>query len=289
MIDSHAHLWQAGSLQTRWLERPPFLGDVRWQPLRASFTPAMLRRLLAEQRLEGVVLVEAAAALEETEALLAHAADNAWVLGLVGWLPLADARAFDAALQRYADRSALVGVRHQIHAEPDPDWVLRAAVVENLDRLAAAGLAFDYVGVNLRHLDNLARLADACPDLIIVLDHLNSPPIAEGTLDPWRQKLAEAARRPNVVAKLSGLETCSNWASWSLADWRPFLDHALEVFGADRLMLGSNWPVSTLAGSYADTWRAHRSWLAGLSEGEQVAIASKTARRVYRLRPAVDY
>ncbi|MEM7225654.1 MAG: amidohydrolase family protein [Pseudomonadota bacterium] len=281
MIDAHAHVWRAGSLQIQWLDTPPVAGDPRWAPLRATFSPEMLRDLLAAEGLEAAVLVEAADALEETEALLAITRAHDWALGAVGWLPLAEPAAFAAGLARYGDNPGLVGLRHMIHGEADPNWVLQTSVVDSLRQLGAAGLAFDYVGVSLDHLDSLARLANACPDTTIVLDHLNSPPIAEGPFQPWAARLSAAAERPNVVAKVSGLEICSTWRAWRAADWRPYLDLALRAFGAERLMLGSNWPVSTLSASYAKTWAAHRAWLATLSESEQAAVATGTARRVY--------
>lgn len=281
ITDTHVHLWEAGSLQTQWMEKPPYRGDPRWQPLRASFRPEDLRALMDANRIDGAVLVEAVDDLDETDALLAIAREHDWVAGVVGWLPLADAPALEAALERVGDAAALVGVRHLINTEPDPDWVLQDAVVAGLNRIAQAGLSFDYIGISMDHLQRLPALADACPGLTIVLDHLNNPPIAEGAFQPWGDLLGKAATRTNVVAKISGLEMCCRWGHWTAADWRPYADHALACFGPDRLMLGSNWPVSTLSGNYAQIWAAHRDWLSRLSETEQAAIASATARRVY--------
>ncbi len=281
MIDTHVHVWQAGSIQTAWMDKPPFRDDPSWDPLRESFPPSAFEDLMAAEGLDGAVLVEAADALEETDTLLGLAQEHDWVVGVVGWLPLADTADFGAALERYSGTSKLAGVRHQIHTEPDPDWVLQPPVVASLGRLGATGLSFDYVGLTMDHLSRLPRLADACPGLTIVLDHLNNPPIAEGEFQPWAENLAEAAARVNVMAKISGLEICSSRDGWTAADWRPYVDYALEVFGPERLMLGSNWPVSTLAGRFDETWAAHRSWLSSLSEYEQTAISAQTAQRIY--------
>ena len=106
-------------------------------------------------------------------------------------------------------------------------------------------------------------------------------PERKGAFQPWADLLGKAAARTNVAAKLSGLEMCCRWGDWTAVDWRPYADHALACFGPDRLMLGSNWPVSTLSGRYEQIWAAHRAWLSGLSETARVAIASATARRVY--------
>ncbi len=280
-IDIHVHLWKAGSLQTQWMEKPPYRGDPKWQPLRASFSPGDLQALMDANSVDGAVLVEAVDDLEETDALLAIARAHDWVTGVVGWLPLADPPALEAALERFGDDPALVGVRHLINTEPDPDWVLQDAVIAGLNRIAHVGLRFDYVGIISEHLERLPRLADACPELTIVIDHLNSPAIAEGAFQPWADLLATAASRTNVAAKVSGLEMCAPWGDWTAADWRPYVDHALACFGPNRLMLGSNWPVSTLSGHYDEIWAAHRTWLSGLSEAEHAAIAGETAHRVY--------
>ncbi|MEM9592288.1 MAG: amidohydrolase family protein [Pseudomonadota bacterium] len=280
-IDAHVHLWEAGSLQTQWMDKPPYRGDPKWQPLRASFRPEDLQALMEANSIDGAVLVEAVDDLNETNALLEIARAHDWVAGVVGWLPLADANALEAALDRVGDNAALVGARHLINTEPDPDWVLQDTVIAGLNRITQGDLSFDYIGLSLDHLERVPRLADACPALTIVLDHLNNPPIAEGAFEPWADLLGKAAERPNVVGKISGLEMCCRWGDWTPEDWRPYVDHALACFGPDRLMLGSNWPVSTLSGGYAQVWSAHRAWLSGLSETEQTAIASATAGRVY--------
>ena len=281
LIDGHVHVWQAGSLQTAWLEKAPYCDDPGWAPLRGTFLAEDYQALLRAEQLAGAVLVEAADSLQETEALIELARRHDWVKGVVGWLPLADRARFAAAMVQYDEVSALVGVRHMIHDEADPNWVIQEPVVDSICDLGRAGLSYDFVGVTLDHLENLARLADACPATWIVLDHLNNPPIADGIFEPWATALAKAAARPNVVAKVSGLEMCSRWGDWGLIDWQPYLDHALEVFGANRVMLGSNWPVSTMSGSFAEIWNTHRCWLARLSSNEQVAIGWKTAYRVY--------
>lgn len=281
LIDSHVHIWHSRSLQTAWLDREPYCDDPRWAPLRGAFPAEDYQALLYAEGLASAILIQAADALEETGALIECACQHDWVKGVVGWLPLGDRDALAHAMAQYGNAPSLVGVRHMIHDEPDPDWVLRKPVVESIIELGRAGLSFDFIGVTLEHWENLPRLADSCPDTWIVLDHLNNPPIDAATFEPWAAALTEAAARPNVAAKVSGLEMCARWGDWTLTDWRPYLDHALETFGADRLMLGSNWRVSTLSGSFAQTWSAHRDWLALLSEEEQAAIGWQTANRVY--------
>src|SRR5262245_29607870 len=172
-----------------------------------------------------------------------------------------------------------------INVEPDPDWIVRSDVLDGLRVLAARGLTFDYVGILPRHLEHVPFIAQRIPDLRIVIDHLGKPPIAAGEFEPWGLLLARAARMPNVFAKLSGLDTGSAF-EWGAADIAPYVDRALELFGPERLMFGSDWPVANLRGGYSKVWRETTRALARLSRTERDRILGGTAIEFYRLRVA---
>lgn len=282
VIDAHQHFWTYGTYQTSWMEAPPYAGDPAFGPLRRSFQPEDLVPELQAAGVDYTVAVEAADGPAETDALLAVAHDNAWIAGVVGWAPLADPRGLDRALERGADQPALVGVRHLVNVEPDPDWIIRPEVLNGLRRLASQGLAFDYVGITDRHLRHVPLIARQIPDLRIVIDHLGKPPITSGDLDHWSTLLAAAAEMPNVFAKISGLDAGVGDA-WNAATIAPAVERALEAFGPPRLMFGSDWPVANLRGGYARVWLETNRALAGLSTAERECILGGTARRFYRL------
>jgi L-fuconolactonase len=229
----------------------------------------------------------------ETPELLALAATSDLIAGVVGW---ADLTAPDLA-DRIAELTArpggdkLVGLRHQVQSEPDPQWLTRADVLRGLAAVARAGLVYDLV-ITPGQLPAAAQAAAAVPDLLFVLDHLGKPGIASastqsGSTQPWERDLRRLAALPNTAGKLSGLVTEADWHRWQVADLRPYAEVALDAFGPDRLMFGSDWPVCTLAASYGEVLQAARDLTAQLGAAEREAIFAGTATRLYRLRPGL--
>ena len=273
-IDAHQHFWDVES------------GDYAWPTaadglIHRTFGPDDLEPLLAPNGMDATVLVQAADTLKDTDSMLAAAADRPWIAGVVGWVPLEDPVAAAEALDGRAG-SALRGIRHLIHHEPDPDWIVRPAVDEGLTQLERRGLAFDVVAVFPDHLRHVPSVADRHPGLTLVIDHLAKPPFQADGWPRWRDELRAAAARPNVVAKVSGLDTAAG-PGWTVDDVRPALDTALEAFGPDRLMFGSDWPVSLLTSTYARIVEVGRELVERLSEPDRSAVLGRTARRVYRL------
>ena len=227
----------------------------------------------------------------ETPELLALAARSGQpgrpprVAGVVGWVDLTDPGVADAlaALSAAEGGDRLVGIRHLVQSEDDPQWLCRPDVRNGLRAVAAAGLAYDLL--TLPHqLPAAAATARELPDLRFVLDHLSKPPIARGEPRPWADELRALAACPNVAAKLSGLVTEADWRTWTVADLRPYAEVALDAFGPARLMFGTDWPVCLLAAdSYGDVVAAARELTAGLSEDERGDVFAGTARRWYRL------
>ena len=278
-VDSHHHLWRLAN-GYRWLD-PPELA-----PIRRDFTVADLRAALPTTGTTRTVLVEAGreAAAEVTE-FLAIAEATEEVAGVVGWAELTDPDLAGtlAGHQAGSDGRWLVGIRSQVQGQPDPDYLRRPDVLAGLATVAAAGLAFDLV-VRVDQLPAAADAAAAVPRCRFVLDHLGKPAIAAGGYERWRALVAPLARQPNVVAKVSGLVTEADWANWTVDDLRPYVATALELFGPDRLMFGSDWPVCRLAASYDRVVEALADALGRLSPAESAAIWSGTATEVYRLR-----
>jgi L-fuconolactonase len=276
-----------------------WIDPVVMAAINADFTPADLPA--AAHGVSTTVVVQSANLWSEGRELLAITASDAGraarIGGVVAWADLLDPGVADrvAALRSGPGGSALVGIRTQVQAEPDPAYLDRADVRRGIAAACAAGaasaggLVFDLV-VRAEQLPACARLAAALPEVSFVLDHLGKPRLDPGggagnaaRLAAWERDLADLAARPNVAAKLSGLVTEARWDAWRPDDLRPAVDRALEVFGPDRLMFGSDWPVCLLASDYGGWMATLGDLLAGLSEDESAAVWAGTARRVYQL------
>jgi L-fuconolactonase len=278
LIDAHHHLWRLDGGY-------PWLAGPGLDLLRRDFLVADLRAVIGPAGVARTVLVEAGRqdAAEVTE-FLAVADATAEIAGVVGWV---DLTAPDLAGTLAGHRAGpgghlLVGGRSQVQGEPDPDHLCRADVLAGLASVAAAGLAFDLV-VRVDQLPAAAHAAAAVPQCRFVLDHLGKPAIAAGGYARWREAITPLARRPNVTAKLSGLVTEADHTRWTVADLRPYVATAYELFGPDRLMFGSDWPVCLLAAPYPRVVEALAQVLGELDTRERAAVWGGTAARVYRL------
>jgi L-fuconolactonase len=274
LVDAHLHLWDLQLSRYAWLT--PALG-----PLYATFTPAQARSELASCGVTAAVLVQAEDSERDTELMLEVAADEPWVAGVVGWITLDDPASAEAQLDRWQSSSAFCGVRHLLHDDPREGLLALPAVRASLRLVAERGLAFDVPDAWPRNLRGAAELAAALPGLPVVIDHLGKPPFGGHDWDAWREALAAVAAQPNAVAKISGLEQPGR--PLSVGDVRPAWDTALELFGPDRLMWGSDWPMTVRSGGYAPTRRVLDELVAELSVAEREAVLEGTATRVYRL------
>lgn len=278
IIDAHQHVWDLSRARYDWLG--PAHGPI--------FRTVTEDELLPELRrcgVDGVVLVQAADNAEDTALMLATAAEHPEVVAVVGHVPLEDPAATAEQLEVLAADPLVVGIRNLIHDRPDPDFLIRPEVLESLGLVAAAGLAFDVVSVLPRHLEHVPVLARRHPDLTLVVDHLSKPPIGEPDAEPWRTLLARAAEHPRVHAKVSGLYPGADMTAWTTDAIRPFVAHAIQHFGADRLMYGGDWPVSVLAGGYTAVWEGLAPIIAELSAEEARAVLGETAVRCYGIDP----
>lgn len=273
-IDSHHHLWRYQPESYPWI-------TPELEVLRRDWLVADLEAEMAGSGIDAAIAVQARQDVEETRWLLDLAAESPRICGVVGWVPLCDARV-EEALDEFRAESRLVGIRHIVHDEPDDDFLLRGDFNRGVALLAPRGLVYDILILE-RHLPQTLAFAGRHPDQSFVVDHIAKPLIRRGELEPWRQRMKELAQRENVVVKLSGMVTEADWGGWTPADLEPYFDVVLAAFGPRRLMFGSDWPVILLASSYA-RWKAVvDGWLAPLSADERREIQSGTAARVYRI------
>jgi L-fucono-1,5-lactonase len=279
VIDAHLHVWDLAVRDQDWIT------GARMAPIRRTFTLDDLRPTARAAGVEATVLVQTVSAAAETPELLALAAVDPLVGGVVGWTDLTSP-AIAGELARLASGPGgdyLVGIRHQVQSEPDRDWLRRPDVIRGLRAIAAAGWCYDLV-VQPHQIPAASYVATAVPGLTLVLDHAGKPAVAAGDLGAWASAIGEFAALPNTTCKLSGLVTEAPPGAAPQAFAR-VADVVLNAFGADRVMFGSDWPVCLLASDYAGVMALARSLVAGLSDAERAAVFGGTAARVYRIGP----
>jgi L-fuconolactonase len=278
-IDTHQHFWRYDAAEYAWI------GD-NMASLKRDFRPDDVRPAMTRAGIDACIAVQARQTAEETTALLAWADAHPWIAGVVGWTDL-EADEIEETLDRLARHPLLVGVRHIVQDEPDDRFLLRRPFCRGIGCLDTFGLTFDIL-VYPRHLPVVAEFVARFPAQRFVLDHLAKPDIRSRRFDAWTRDLAMVAAHPNVMAKLSGLVTEASWSDWKAADLRPCLDVAVELFGCDRLMVGSDWPVCTLAAEYERVMGVFTGYLASRTGAERDAVLGGNAHRFWRLPVAAD-
>jgi len=274
MIDSHQHFWQVGRFDYPWMTSD--LGV-----LYRDYLPHDLAPIIEARGVTRTVLVQASNSVAESHWLLKLADENSFIAGVVGWVDLMSS-IIDAQLDELSAHPKFKGVRHLVESEPNDDWLIQPAVLSGLRQLSRYRLSYDLL-VHTRHLKYVPQVVEAVPELSFVIDHLAKPPIAKNEIKEWSQALKPLASYPNVHCKLSGLVTEANWTSWQTDDLRPYVEYALALFGADRLMFGSDYPVCLLAASYDRVLDAFQEILEPLSDADREKIFSKNAAKFYRL------
>src|SRR6476661_5927446 len=272
-IDAHVHFWRYSREEYGWI-------DDSLASLQRDFLPGDAAYEMRAAGIDACVAVQARQTLEETRCLLALADAHPFIAGVVGWVDLR-ASDLDAQLDAFESHPKLVGIRHIVQAEPD-DFLLGDAFRRGVARLARHGLAYDIL-VYARQLRAAIDFAGAVPDQRLVLDHLGKPDIRTGAFDGWRRDLDRLAALPNVCAKLSGLVTEADWGRWTVEDLHRYINAALDSFGPERLMIGSDWPVCTVAGEYRDVLEVVRTAIAGRPQAERDAVLGGTAQRFWNL------
>lgn len=277
IIDSHQHFWQHSL---------PF--DYAWQdgpemaPIRRDYLPADLKPQIDAVGVERTIFVQTQHNTAENDWVLQLAAENDFIAGVVGWVDLASENC-EEQLLRYKEHPKFVGIRHVTHDEPDDDFIVRPEVINGLRILQKHQVPFDLL-FYVKHLHHASTLARELPNLPMVIDHLAKPRIKDAAMSDWLENFRAAAQFPNVYCKLSGMVTEADWQNWTATDLKPYVEAALEYFGPNRCMYGSDWPVCELAGSYEQVYNALVDVLGPISESERDAIFSETASRFYNLK-----
>ena len=251
------------------------------EAIRRDYLPNDLKQHLDATGVRQSIFVQTQHNIEETRWVLGMAEEIDWLVGVVGWVDLAS-ESCEEQLLEFKDHPKFVGVRHVTHDEPDDDFIVRPGVLRGLKVLEKHGVPFDLL-FHVRHLKHADQLARELPSLPMVIDHLAKPRIRDRSVDDWLPQLKAAAQHENIFCKLSGMITEADWGKWKPADLKPYVDAALEHFGPDRCMYGSDWPVCELAGSYEQVHGALREVLGSLSSDEASEIFEGTARRFYRI------
>ncbi len=278
IVDAHHHFWDPTRAAYPWMTN-----DLA--KIRRPFGPADLEPELRRYGVARTIVVQGRADLDETRELLATAAVTDFLAGVIGWIDLthADAAQTIAELKTLTGGTKLVGIRHQLHDEPDPAWLLRDDVQRGLAAVGASGLAYDLL-VRTRELPAALETARRFPGMRFVIDHIAKPSIRDGRgTRAWAQAMAPFRELANVSCKLSGMVTEADWTRWQPQDLAPYVDQVLDWFGSGRCLFGSDWPVCLLAADYGQVLDAVRTVLDRLDAAATENVLAGTAARVYQL------
>ncbi len=272
-IDAHHHLWKYSAAEYGWI-------TPEQRVIHRDFLPEDLEPLMHHFGIEGTVAVQARQTLEETTWLLGLAGKHPLIRGVVGWVPLTDGAGVKHSLEPFAGNRKLRGVRHIVHDEPDPRYILRPDFNQGVSALREFGLRYDIL-IFERHLPAAIEFVDRHPNQTFILDHVAKPRIKDKIMSPWDRNMRELAKRQNVYCKLSGMVTEADPQRWTPADLQPYIDVVLAAFGPRRIMYGSDWPVMLLAGDYVRWYGTVTNAIANLSIAEQERIMGGTAAEAY--------
>lgn len=273
-IDAHHHFWKYNDTDYGWIPEEMAV-------LRRDFLPSDLSETISGTGIEGVVSVQARQSLKETEWLLSLAAENDFIKGVVGWVPLVSDD-LDDVLSSLRWNDKLKAVRHVVQDEPDPEFILRDDFNLGISMLLKHDLVYDIL-IFEKHLPQTVEFVDRHPNQLFVLDHIAKPLIKSGDMEPWGSNIHELAKRENVYCKLSGMVTEADILSWSRKQLEPYFEVVIEAFGPRRLMFGSDWPVCLVASEYSRWLEAVEYVISDFSLDEQRAIMGENAKAVYGL------
>lgn len=273
-IDSHQHFWDLGKLSYPWMPPPPNV-------LAKNHLPGDLKPILEANRFDGCVTVQAAQVDAEAEWMLSLSDQHSFIKGVVAWVNLKDAKV-GARLDQLQKHPRFVGVRHIIHDEPDEKWALQLEVIRGLKELERRDIPYDLL-LKPPHLPIVPPLIEALPKLRMVIDHIAKPPIKDRVMEPWARQTEALSKHPQLYVKLSGMITEADHAKWKAPDLAPYVHHVYQLWGPERCMFGSDWPVCLLAGSWKQVLAAFTQALGPLQQQTREQLLGGTAVKFYRL------
>ncbi len=280
IIDTHVHAWDLTRAEYPWLKGDSSILNQTW-------SIEQIKDERKEAEITAGVLVQASGNMEDTDLMLETANKTGWISGVVCWLPLMNTGETHRLLEdRFLKEKYFKGIRHQVHDEKDPQWLLQPAVIESLKLLATYDIPYDVVAVLPSHIETALKVAQQVPNLRMVFDHLSQPPIAaKEKFGRWGELMKEASHHKNFFAKISGLGTASgSFEGRKADDIKPYVEFALQHFGIDRCFCGGDWPVSMLADNYVNTWQLYKSILGELlEEKDQEKVFYANAKSFYDL------
>lgn len=273
-IDAHQHFWQYSAKEYCWI-------DNKMKKLKRDFLPDDLYPIVNDLGIDGTVAVQARQTPEETRWLLELSDQYDFIKGVVGWVDLCS-KDILIQLEQFTKHSKFIGVRHVIQDEPDDNFMLNPKFMNGIKELYNYDLSFDIL-IFPKHLQATLNFVERFSNQRFVLNHLGKPFIKAQLLNPWKEQIQQLAEFPHVYCKLSGMITEANWNNWKSADFRPYLDTVFESFGTKRLLIGSDWPVCTLAGSYDQVYDIVLEYLKPYSNEERNNILGNNAFNFYKI------
>jgi L-fuconolactonase len=273
VVDSHHHFWEIDRFDYSWMPEG--------SPLATDYGPADLEPLIKDAGIDYAVTVQAVSSPDEARWLLEMADEYEFIAGVVGWVDLTDPDV-GYTLDELQRNKHFKGVRHIWEDEDDPGWIVNSGAINGLHELVRRDLTFDFLA-RPANLPFIPQVMDQVPDLRAVVDHIAKPLIADHVVEPWLTDLRKVASINGIHCKISGMITEADQKNWTPDDLRPYIHHVLGMFGTDRLMFGTDWPVCTLAGEYKTVADTARGILASLSPAAKADIFGGTAARFYRL------
>lgn len=273
-VDAHQHFWIYNQKEYKWI-------GLSMRELQRNFLPSHLIKEFKKNGIDFCVSVQARQTLQETKWLLELAQNNSFIKGIVGWVDL-KSNSVEKDLEQFAAYKNFKGVRHVLQDEDDDRYMLQPDFKQGLRKLEKYGLTYDIL-IYPRQIKYACVLVSELPQQKFIVDHLAKPLIKEGKIETWKKDMQELAKADNVFCKLSGMVTEANWNSWKQEDFVPYMETLLGIFGPNRLLFGSDWPVCTVAAKYEQVLGIATHFIHSLSQAEQAHVMGQNAIEFYNL------
>lgn len=273
-IDSHQHFWHYCEIKHSWI-------NDQMSAIKKNFLPEDLKTELNDKGIDGCVAVQADQNESETDFLIAQSKQHNFIKGVVGWVDLR-AENIDERLAHYSKEKIIKGFRHVVQDEPNVDFMMLPKFQNGISKLEKYGFTYDIL-IFPSQLHAALDTVKKFPNQKFVVDHIAKPNIREGQFSDWKKGMEALATQDNVSCKLSGMVTEADWKNWKQEDFTPYLDSVIDMFGIDRVMYGSDWPVSLIEWTYGEVKGIVDTHVANFSENEKEKIYGKNAIEFYSL------